>query len=159
MKTIKKIQYYMVPILLLIVSFATVFSQTIWVDEAYSLELAKHSYMNLIKIDALDVHPPLYYIILRTGFLIFGVSENFIWIGRFVSLVPYVILMIIGFTVIKKRYSKTIAYLFNVFIMGMPQMLRYSTEIRMYSWGMLFVTCAFLQMHASQQLSYMLKLY
>ena len=47
MKTIKKIQYYMVPILLLIVSFATVFSQTIWVDEAYSLELAKHSYMNL----------------------------------------------------------------------------------------------------------------
>lgn len=146
MKTIKKIQYYMVPILLLIVSFATVFSQTIWADEAYSLELAKHSYMNLIKIDALDVHPPLYYIILRTGFLIFGVSENFIWIGRFVSLVPYVILMIIGFTVIKKRYSKTIAYLFNVFIMGMPQMLRYSTEIRMYSWGMLFVTCAFLQM-------------
>ena len=97
MKTIKKIQYYMVPILLLIVSFATVFSQTIWVDEAYSLELAKHSYMNLIKIDALDVHPPLYYIILRTGFLIFGVSENFIWIGRFVSLVPYVILMTIGF--------------------------------------------------------------
>ena len=59
MKTIKKIQYYMVPILLLIVSFATVFSQTIWVDEEYSLELAKHSYMNLIKIDALDVHPPL----------------------------------------------------------------------------------------------------
>lgn len=54
----------MVPILLLIVSFATVFSQTIWVDEAYSLELAKPSYMNLIKIDALDVHPPLYYIIL-----------------------------------------------------------------------------------------------
>ena len=25
-------------------------------------------------------------------------------------------------------------------------MLKYSTEIRMYSWGMLFVTCAFLQL-------------
>ena len=140
--------YYLIPILMLISSIPTVFSSSVWVDEVYSLELAKKSLFDVIKIDAMDVHPPLYYILLNISYMLFWdvLGNNYIWIGKFVSIIPYIVLMILGFTVIKKRDGEITAFLFNIFIIGMPQMLNYSTEIRMYSWGMLFVTCSFIQM-------------
>ena len=72
MKKIKELAFYCIPMIMIICSFITIFENTIWVDEAYSLELAKHSMIDLIKIDSLDVHPPLYYIILKVGYIILG---------------------------------------------------------------------------------------
>lgn len=146
MRKIKELAFYCIPIMMLLFSLITIFENSIWVDESYSLELVKHSMIDLIKIDSLDVHPPLYYMILRVGYIIFGRIWDNIWIGRFVSFVPYIILVLIGLFVIRKYFDETVAFLFNIFIIGMPQMQRFSTEIRMYSWGMLFVTCAFLQL-------------
>ena len=74
-----------------------------------------------------------------------GGTERLIQIGKIVSLIPYLILVCIGFTSIKREYGTKVAFLFNVMITGMPCMLLCATEIRMYSWSLLFVTCAFLQ--------------
>ena len=146
MKKIKELAFYCIPMIMIICSFITIFENTIWVDESFSLELAKHSMIDLIKLDSLDVHPPLYYIILKVGYIILGGIWDYIWIGKFMSLIPYIILILIGIFVIRKKFGETVAFYFNIFVVGMPQMLKYSTEIRMYSWGMLFVTCAFLQL-------------
>ena len=56
--------------------FTMVNGKVIWFDEAFSLQLAKLSVSDVIKYTASDVHPPLYYLILRAfvkGF--FGVKR------------------------------------------------------------------------------------
>ena len=40
-------------------------SYDIWVDEAFSLRMIQHPYRRIIQLTAQDVHPPLYYIILK----------------------------------------------------------------------------------------------
>lgn len=37
----------------------------IWYDEAYTFGLIRHSYREICFITAADVHPPLYYILLK----------------------------------------------------------------------------------------------
>lgn len=143
---ILKCIYYGVPFLFVVLLVPTIFSNSVWTDETFSLELSRKSLAELIRLDAMDVHPPLYYIILKIGMKIFGMvfAYNYAWIGKFVSVIPYIILIIIGYTFIQNRYGRQTAFLFNLFIMTMPHMMHYAIEIRMYSWGMLFVTCAFL---------------
>ncbi|MCR5526179.1 MAG: glycosyltransferase family 39 protein, partial [Lachnospiraceae bacterium] len=145
---LKKFLYYFLPVLLIVISLVSIVNRCIWLDEVYSMKLVKHPFWELIQLDARDVHPPLYYIVLRCGFLSLGKFIDPLYVGKFVSLIPYIILVIIGFTHIKKVYGTKISFLFNILVMGMPKMLLYSTEIRMYSLGMLFVTCAFLQIHS-----------
>ena len=41
------------------------FSYDLWVDEAFSIRMLEHSYGEMIALTAKDVHPPLYYIILK----------------------------------------------------------------------------------------------
>lgn len=144
-KRAKNVMFYILPIILLLISFSTIFSNDIWGDENYSLQLIKLSYLDGIYRTAGDVHPPLYYIILKTIVDLFsGIVPNPIWTAKFVSLIPHIILLVLGFTIIKNKYGVLTAFLFNVFSLGMPELMGYSTEIRMYSWGMLFVTLAFL---------------
>ncbi len=144
-KTVKNMMFYILPIILLLVSFSTIFSNDIWGDENYSLQLIKLSYIEGINRTSCDVHPPLYYIILKSLVDTFSVIvPNPIWTAKFVSLIPHIILLVLGFTIIKNKYGFMTAFLFNMFSIGMPQLMGYSTEIRMYSWGMLFVTLGFL---------------
>lgn len=141
---IKKIGYYGVPILLMIMILCSCFHKTIWVDEAYSLSIIKHSYSRLIKLASMDIHPPLYYLILKGGVQILSPFVDCIIAGKLISTIPYFIIMILGFTVLRKKYGNTVSFLFNVSILGIPQMVKYAIEIRMYSFGMLFVFCTFL---------------
>jgi len=142
----RRILYYLLPCILLLFSLATVFSNSIWYDEAATLELAGFPVNELVRIDAMDVHPPLYYLILKLGITLFGGLINEVYLGKIISIIPFIVLLIIGFTKVKKIYGEKVSFFFNIMVIGMPQMLNYSTEIRMYSWGMLFVTCAFLQL-------------
>ena len=141
----KNVLFYVLPVILLIISISTIFSNDIWGDENYSLQLIKLSYVDGIIRTAWDVHPPLYYIILKTIVDLFsGIVPNPIWTAKFVSLIPHIFLLVLGFTIIKNKYGTVTAFLFNMFSLGMPALMGFSTEIRMYSWGMLFVTLAFL---------------
>ena len=145
LKRTKNVMFYVLPIILLIISFSTIFSNDIWGDENYSLQLIKLSYLDGIIRTSCDVHPPLYYTILKSMVDLFsGIVPNPIWTAKFTSLIPHIILLVLGFTIIKNKYGIVTAFLFNMFSLGMPALMGYSTEIRMYSWGMLFVTLAFL---------------
>lgn len=48
------------------------FHENIWYDECYSVAMARHSFADIWKITANDVHPALYYWFLHILYLIFG---------------------------------------------------------------------------------------
>ena len=47
-------------------------------------------------------------------------------------------------TTIKKLFGKRTSFLFQIFLLGMPQIMNYAIEIRMYTWGLFFVTMFYL---------------
>lgn len=139
---IKKIIYYTVPWLILVWYGQIIFNNSIWLDEAFSLSMIDQSFIDIIKNTVIDVHPPLYYIILKSIVDILKLFEisNTIWVAKLVSMIPIGILMIVSYIEIAKLFGKKAVFLFNILILGMPQILQYSVEIRMYSLGLLFVT-------------------
>lgn len=145
--------FYLIAIYFLIRSFILSFSMDIWYDELFSVSFAKRSFSEMISLTARDVHPPLYYIILKIltdGLSALGVVGDapgmipFEGAAKLVSLLPFVLLVICSLTVIRKRYGFFASGLFAFAMVTMPQLPEYTTEIRMYSWAMLFVTGAFL---------------
>ena len=49
--------------------------QTIWFDESYTAYLIRFDYTDIVRYTAVDVHPPLYYLLLKTWSLIFGYND------------------------------------------------------------------------------------
>lgn len=113
------------------------FHSNIWFDESYSVAIVNHSFSEIWTIGSHDVHPILYYWMLKVLNLIFG--ENII-VYRLFSLIGIVVLGILGLTHIKKDFGKTAGLLFTFFSFFLPAMLNYALEIRMYSWTIVFVT-------------------
>ena len=144
-KNVERIAYYAIPIILFIIYFQTIFNNSIWLDEAFSMSMIQQNFGEMIYNTAIDVHPPLYYIILKIMVWIFKIFlGNSIWAAKVVSIIPIIILMIISNTVIKKMYNKKTAFLFQILILSVPQIMDYAIEIRMYTWGLLFVTLVYL---------------
>lgn len=109
-------------------------------DEAYSMLLARKSLAGIITETAMDVHPPLYYFILKAATLLF--HEN-IRMLRLVSLLPVGILMLLGTTWIKKKFGFWTSVVF-IAMLGVMSCVRYNTELRMYSFAMMFLVLCLL---------------
>ena len=110
-------------------------SNDIWLDETFSLGLARHSIKDLVQLTAQDVHPPLYYIFLRPAMMLF---PNSVFAAKIVSVVPVVLLLCAATVFFAKEYSYQSAMLFDVVLMSAYSVLQYAVEIRMYSWSLLF---------------------
>lgn len=113
------------------------FHSNIWFDESYSVGIINHSFIDIWKIGGNDVHPILYYWLLKAISIIFG--KNII-IYRLFSVLGIVTMGILGLTHIKKDFDKKTGLLFSFFSFFLPTMLNYALEIRMYSWAIVFVT-------------------
>lgn len=133
---------------LLVVVFSAVLialafqSSDIWADETFSLGLARHSVKDLISLTAQDVHPPLYYLILKAG-LVF--NPNFVFLARIVSVIPVIIILCVSVVFFSKEFSSICATVFNLILVCTSSVFEYAVEIRMYSWAMLFcmLCCVF----------------
>lgn len=114
------------------------FHTTIWFDESYSIAISNnHNFLEIWQIGGHDVHPVFYYWMLKILSLIFG---NNILVYRLFSALALCILSILGYTHIRKDFGEKTGLLFSFFTLFMPVCVAYSGEIRMYTWGMLFVT-------------------
>ncbi len=113
------------------------FHTNIWFDESYSVAISNHSFSEIWNIGGNDVHPVFYYMMLKIVSLIFG---NNILVFRLFSVVPIVILSILGITHIRKDYGERTGIIFSFLTLFLPIIAAYSSEIRMYTWVMLFVT-------------------
>jgi hypothetical protein len=151
MKNILGTGFFIAAIYCLVRSVILSLCTDIWYDELFTMEFSARSVKELIGLTARDVHPPLYYIIVR-GFLLAGNALGFVGNGRLgpemlakmVSIIPFALVMIYALTTVRKHYGMFAAGMFSFAIITVPQMPEYNTEIRMYSWAMFFVTAALL---------------
>lgn len=114
-------------------------------DETFSMKLSENSFPQIVRLTAMDVHPPLYYFILRI-IVILGkmISVNPVVAGKFASVLPFLLLEFVSLTRVRKRFGDFAAAFSFMSIAGMPQMMNYAVNIRMYSWGMFFLAMSFL---------------
>lgn len=106
-------------------------------DEGFTWNIVVYnSFRGICAATAADVHPPLYYLIIKSAFLIFGQS---IKVLTWVSIVPVLLGMILSSILISKRWGFSTALIFNLAYGFAPFILHYNMNLRMYSWMELFV--------------------
>ena len=81
------------------------FHNNLWFDEAYSVAIARQSFGEIWTIGGHDVHPVLYYWILRIINLIAGQS---IMAYRIASVVPIAAIIFLGYTHIRKDFGEKV---------------------------------------------------
>lgn len=110
--------------------------QDIWADEAYTFAIIKHGFPEIWKLTAADVHPPLYYFMLKIFTYPFKYS---LLSAKVFSIIPFIIIITVGGFQLKKFFDATTALLFMIMFLMFPFSMGYSIEVRMYSWAALFV--------------------
>lgn len=135
-----------VSLVMLINSVRLCFCSDIWYDELFTMGMVSHSYGELIAFTARDVHPPLYYFIVK---FILDLCKSLIPLAdsvvvvKITSVMPYFLLFIYALAFLRKRFGIFGAGLFMFCVIAMPQMSAYTVEMRMYSWALFFVTATF----------------
>lgn len=114
----------------------------IWYDELFTMEFSERPVAQLISLTAQDVHPPLYYILVRAALLAgkaFVPAANPIVIAKLTSVLPFWLILLYSLVMIRRNFGWLTAGLFSFCVVTMPQMADYTVEVRMYSWALFFV--------------------
>lgn len=130
-------------IVMLGVSVFLCFSNDIWYDELFTMGLAGQPLSELVAITAKDVHPPLYYMIVRLFLMAgeaLGSSADQVVIAKLVSVLPFFLCFCYAVTKIRKELGLFCAGLFFFFLLSMPQLAGYTVEVRMYGFALFFIT-------------------
>jgi len=131
-------QFVITALVLTAAYISLIFNPNLWTDEAYTVKLVTGNPLpEIIRQTALDVHPPLYYLIAKLFVLLFGSS---IQVYKIVSIVPVVLTMLLAWRYIIPWFGKRTAILFLLFLNAIPCVMEYVVQIRMYSWGIFFIT-------------------
>ncbi len=129
------------------VSVFLCFSSDIWYDELFTMGLAAQPLGDLVSITARDVHPPLYYMIVRLfllmGKAVFGSMDQVI-AAKLVSVLPFLLCMIYSVTKVRRHFGMLSAGLFAFLLPAMPQMADYTVEVRMYGYAVFFILAGML---------------
>ncbi len=134
-------------IVMLGVSVFLCFSGDIWYDELFTMGLAGQPLSELTAITAADVHPPLYYMIVKVFLGAFGAGRSGVervMLAKLISVLPFFLCMIYAVTKIRKHFGMFSAGLYFFLLLSMPQMADYTVEIRMYGYALFFITAGML---------------
>jgi mannosyltransferase len=104
--------------------------QSVWFDEAYSVMLAKQPIDEILRLTAIDTHPPLYYFLLKGWAAIFGWGELAL---RSLSILAFGGSLVVGGLLAKRLFGVRAALFALPFLVLAPFLLRYGFEIRMYT--------------------------
>lgn len=125
-------------VLLLLVRIAC--NETVHWDEAYTWQMVtKNTLSQMLKATAVDVHPPLYYMLVMGAMKLFG--QN-IFVAKMVSVAATAASGLLGITLVRKRWGVKTAIPYIGVVGLAPQMVYYSVDVRMYSWVCFFVIAA-----------------
>jgi len=134
-------------IIFLLALLMNYFDNTLRYDEIFTFTLIKNNLSNIVYFTSIDVHPPLHYFIVKLfvdfGHLLLPTTFNDIFIGKISSSIPMLILIVFSYKYFRKDVGELGAGLFSLSLITMPQFIYYLGDVRMYSYGMLFVTLAF----------------
>ncbi len=113
----------------------------IWIDEAFTKALVKHSFGDITELIKSDYHPPLYFYGLKIFVLLFGVSDFTI---RLFSVFGVLAIIALGYFAGQRVFGKPGALYFCLLILVLPMLVSFSHEARMYTWGAFSVTGIYL---------------
>ena len=119
----------------------------IHVDEYFTNGVMYFSIGDMIAVTANDVHPPLYYLILKAfTFLLssLNIQYDLLYVIKFISIIPYMIILLVSFIKVRKDYGWFVAGLLPFALAVMSEYLMYFITGRMYSWGLLFLFISFI---------------
>lgn len=108
----------------------------LWFDESYSVALASHTFADIWRIGAKDVHPVLYYWMLHLVYLVFGQS---LWAMRLFSVAGVASCAGLSCAGAKELVGKKSALVAAALVFVSPWSILEATDIRMYSWAAAFV--------------------
>lgn len=121
------------------ISFGNISRWSIWFDEAFSAYLLRYNFIDIARYTASDVHPPLYYWLLKLWSLVFG--DGIIAL-RSLSLVFIMVAVVLAYFFVKKYFGNKSALVTAVLMSVSPMLVRYSEEARMYGLVVLIATAA-----------------
>jgi mannosyltransferase len=113
-------------------------AEALWLDEATSLMLARMDVPTLIQWTALDIHPPLYYILLHY-WIALGESELVVrGLSTLAGLLTVGVIFALGRTLFSLRVGLIAACL----LAWSPFHIWYSQEARMYAWVTFWISAS-----------------
>lgn len=114
----------------------------LWLDECLSVQFTKSPFGEIGGLDGCS--PPLYYIYLKVFLKIFG-RNTFAY--HFASVVPYLIVVALTLTVIRKEFGTRTCSLFLILTSISPSACTYNVEIRMYALASLWLLLCYMQIY------------
>ena len=114
----------------IVLTLATITKSTIWFDEAFSAYITQFNFIDIARYTAADVHPPLYYWILKIWVDFFGTTELAF---RSLSVLFGATAIIFGFLLVKRLFGRKAAWLSLLLLIVSPMLIRYGQEARMYT--------------------------
>lgn len=117
-------------ILLYVILCSLNINSSIWFDESYSAYLIRGNFADIWSMTAIDVHPPLFYFLLKLWSLIAGTSVVAL---RSMSVFFGVVSIVLLFRLLRHHFSLTTAIVGSFFFTLSPMFVRYGQEMRMYT--------------------------
>lgn len=112
---------------------------SIWFDEAFGAYLIQYNFLDIARYTATDVHPPLFYWVLKVWASIFGHTELGL---RSMSVFFGAVTAVFGYLLVRRQFGRRAA-LAGIFILALsPLFIRYSQEARMYTMAAAIVVSA-----------------
>lgn len=110
---------------------------SLWHDEAFSALYIKYGWGEMMHRIILDVHPPLYYLVLRIWSYMFGDTLASL---RTLSIILGVMTVWAGYLFVKKAFkSVNLGLIAALFLAINPFQIQYALEARMYTLGTFIV--------------------
>src|SRR3989344_6483789 len=132
--------YLFIPVILLVATTLRYYHNTavaLWHDEAFSALYLRYPWDEMFYRIGLDVHPPLYYIILRLWSYL--ASDSLLSL-RLLSILFGVLTVWAGYLYVKQTFgNKKLALLASLLLAINPFQIQYSLEARMYTLGTFLV--------------------
>lgn len=112
------------------ISLWTISKSSIWFDEAFGAYMIHFNFLEVARYTATDVHPPVYYWLLKLWSMLFGNTELAL---RSMSVLFAAVAMVFGYLLTHRLFGKNAARTSLLFMALAPMMVRYGQEMRMYA--------------------------
>lgn len=103
--------------------------QPLWGDEGWSFYLAAQPLPDLLTLTAVDIHPPLYYVLLKGWLAIIGTGAEE---ARFLSVVIGTALIPVLASLGQRLFDRQVQVMAAAVVAVMPLAIYYAQEVRMY---------------------------
>jgi len=105
-------------------------AESIWLDEAFTIQISRGSLASIVEETSRDVHPPLYYFVVHYWLQVFGDSEFSV---RLLSALLGVLAILVMYKLAALLFDRTAGLLAALLLALSHFHIEYSQEARMYT--------------------------